>query len=228
MSDQKKKKLETIVSPAGIAKFPRLNKPETEVNGKTLDKPRYKVTLVLDESAPGVAEFKAKLEKLHSVAIAVAEKARKADPKRAKKPLKVNDTIRPHTDESGAEVEGKFEITAKTNAETKDGTPKAIKMFDAKGSVVSAKIGGGSTLKLSLSPDGYDSNLGAGLSLYLNAVQIIDLQEFGGGNAKSFGFGEEEGYAAEEAPASEEGFGGEDSSSEEAPAEDAPRSKGDF
>lgn len=196
MATQQKRKLETFTTPAGIAKFPRLNKPETEVNGKALETPRFKTTIVFDESDPGVEAFKAKLEAEHDKAIAIAEKARKADPKRAKKPLAINETIKPVLDADGNEVEGKFEIVVKTQAVTRDGTPKVIRMFSASGKPVKANVGGGSTIKANISLDGYDSNLGAGLSLYLNAIQIIDLTEFGGGDASSYGFGKEEGYEA--------------------------------
>jgi hypothetical protein len=229
-----KKKLEKITTPIGVAKYPRLNKPETEINGTPCE-PRFKITLVLDEKDKGVPELKAHLEKLHAEAVAVAEKKRKADPKRAKKPLKVNDVIKPHLDDEGNEVEGKFEITAKTNAETKDGTPKTVRMFDAKGKPVKAKVGEGSRVKVSVSPDGYDSNLGAGLSLYLNAVQIIELCEFGGGNAGSYGFGEEEGYeGSDEDDSSTDGDGDGDGNADDSVPDDAatetgkPRAKGDF
>ena len=228
-----KKKPDNITTPVGVAKYPRLNKPETEVNGKALDKPRYKVTLVLDESDAGVSELKERLEKLHAEAVAVAEAARKKDPKRKAKQLVVNPTIKPHLNDEGEEVEGKFEITAKTSAETKDGTPKTVRMFDAKGKPVKAKVGGGSRIKLSLTPDGYDSNLGAGLSLYLNAVQIIELKEFGGGNAGSYGFGEEEGYTADED--SDSGDDSSDGNADDSVPDDAAtdtgktsRTKGDF
>lgn len=210
-----KKKYENLTTPSGIAKFPRLNKPETEVNGQTLDKPRFKVTLIMDEADEGVTAFKADLDKRHAAAIAVAEKKKKADPKRAKKQLVINPPYRDHLDEDGNPVEGKFEVTAKTSAEKDDGTPKTVKMFDAKGKPTKANIGGGSKLKLNVTPGAYDSNLGAGLSLYLNAVQILALEEFSGGNAKSFGFGEEK-----------DGYEGSDAGDESFPQGDAPAGDG--
>lgn len=233
-----KKKYENIVTPAGIAKFPRLNKPETEVNGQTLDKPRFKVTLIMDEADEGVAAFKADLDKRHAAAIAAAEKKKKADPKRAKKQLVINPPYRDHLDEDGNPVEGKFEITAKTSAEKEDGTPKTIRMFDGKGKPAKANIGGGSKLQLNVTPGAYDSNLGAGLSLYLNAVQILSLEEFSGGNAKSFGFGEhQDGYEGSddssagsgETDAGQEGDGNADASvPDDAAQGGAKRAKGDF
>jgi hypothetical protein len=225
-----KKKLESFTTPAGIAKYPRLNKPETEVNGQALETPRFKVALVLDESEPGVPEFKAKLEAEHAAAIAAADKKRKADPKRKNKPLSVNETIKAHLDDNGDPIEGKFEIVAKTQAVTKDGTPKVMRMFDAKGKPTKANVGGGSKLKLNISTQPHDTNLGAGLSIYLNAVQILDLKQFsGGGDAKGFGFGEEEGYSADESEAPADESSDESSSSDEVDT-GAPGAtgKGDF
>lgn len=229
MSDTKKKKYEKFITPAGIAKFPRLNKPETEVNGSPCA-PRFKVTLILDEKEKGVPEFLKKIQALHDAAIAKAEAKKKADPKRKNKPLKINETVRALLDDEGNQVEGKYEIVAKTAAETKEGTPKTVKMFDAKGKPVKANVGGGSTLKLSVVTEDYDSNLGAGLSIYLNAVQIIDLVEFGGGSAKSYGFGEEEGFSGEdteETPEDAPEFASE-GGGESAEESSAPRAKGDF
>lgn len=187
-----------LVTPIGAAQFPKLNTPETEVNGQTLDKPRYSVQLVLNEDDDGVAEFKERLESLHADAVAQADAARKKDPKRSKKPLVVNETIKPATDAEGNEIEGSFVITAKTVAVDREGNEKKIVMFDAKGKRIEANVGRGSLLKLSLAAGPYDSNLGAGLSLYLNAVQVIELKEYRGGSASGYGFGEEEGYNSEQ------------------------------
>jgi hypothetical protein len=46
----------------------------------------------------------------------------------------------------------------------------------------------------------YNAAIGAGITLRLRAVQIVDLVE-SGGNAASFGFGEEEGFTVGEASA---------------------------
>ncbi len=222
-----KKVYEKLLTPIGVAKYPRLNKPETEVNGKPCE-PRYKITLVLDEKDKGVAEFIADLNKRQAAAIAAAKKTLKPGKK-----LTENDTVKPHLDDEDNVVDGKWEITAKTSAVAKDGTPKSVVMFDAKGKPVKgAKVGGGSRVKLSVTPSEYNSTMGAGVALYLNAVQIIELVEFtGGGSAKSHGFGEEEGYSADDSGEEEHGepdFGGEEQQPEQEEQPKTPRKKGDF
>jgi hypothetical protein len=224
-----KKQLEKITTPAGIAKYPKLNKPETEVNGQALDKPRFTVGLILDEKDKGVKELREKLETLHASVVSAAEKKKKADPKRKAKQLIIHPVVRPVVDDEGNEVAGKFEIRAKTNAENKDGDIKVITMFDAKGKPTKANVGGGSKLRLSVSLGEFDTAIGCGVALYLNAVQILDLKTWGGGgDASSHGFSEEEGYEdsgsgnADETVPEDAATGGDEG--EEAPA----RSKGDF
>lgn len=222
-----KKEYEKIITPAGIAKYPRLNKPETQVNGKDVE-PRFKITVVIDEATPGAPEFLARIQKLHDAAIAAANKALKPGKK-----LTINNTIRPHVNDEGEVVEGKFEVSAKTRAFREDGTPKSVPMFDAKGKPIKANVGGGSKVKVSVTPDAYNSTMGAGVTLYLNGVQVLDLKEFtGGASAKGCGFGEEEGYSADEDDGGQEfpddaATGGEESAPEPE-AEKSTRRKGDF
>lgn len=71
------------------------------------------------------------------------------------------------------------------------------KIFDSKGKPVvgDPKIGNGSVVKISGGFGPYDKGANCGCTLYLNAVQIIDLVEWAG----SGGFGEEEGgFVADE------------------------------
>jgi hypothetical protein len=55
------------------------------------------------------------------------------------------------------------------------------------------KLGGGSTIRVSYEIVPFVSPIGAGASLRLKGVQVIDLVEWGSGNADYYGFGEEEG-----------------------------------
>lgn len=64
----------------------------------------------------------------------------------------------------------------------------------------------------------------AGLSKYLNAFQIIDLVEYGGGSASSYGFGAKEGYTPEADEPSDDGEEAEDEDEEAEEAEEAPKS----
>lgn len=72
-----------------------------------------------------------------------------------------------------------------------------VPQFDAKGTPIKPmlKIGGGSTIRLSLELYTWLASNKAGISLRPNAVKILELREGGGRNAEAYGFGDEdEGY----------------------------------
>lgn len=194
-----KPELEKINTPAGIAKYPRLNTPDTKFNKNGV----YKVTLVLDESDEGVTEFKDRILAAEEASVAEATKTVKKG-----KQLKVADSlIKAHLNDADEVVDGMFEVSAKTVAsgQRTDGSKweRRLPIFDAKGKRAAVKIGGGSKLRLALSLSPYNSpTLGAGVSLYLDAVKVIDLKEFKGEeSADGYGFGEaEEGFSAAEDP----------------------------
>lgn len=188
-----------ITSPAGIAKFPRLTTPDTKFN-KFGD---YKVTLVFEDEAKGVSDFRTRIEKAEAAAHAAAKKTLKP----GKKAKIADSIIKPHIDDEGNEVEGKFEVNFKSRAAgvREDGSKweRRVPVFDAAKKPVKANVGGGSVLKVAAEINDYNSpTLGAGISLRLEAVQVIELKQFSGGrNADEYGFGEEEGgYVAEDAP----------------------------
>jgi hypothetical protein len=60
---------------------------------------------------------------------------------------------------------------------------KPPKLFNSKGQPIKntedLKIGGGSVVKVNASINPYDKGINTGVALYLNAVQIIELVEFG-------------------------------------------------
>lgn len=240
MSD--KKKLETVVTPAGIAKYPRLNSPDTKFNPEG----DYKITLVLNKKEKGVPEFLKKLESLHAQALRDAQAAAK----KGKKVKAAESPIKAHVDDDGNEVAGSVEISAKMKASGKreDGTEWTQRpaIFDAFRKPATVKVGAGSKVKVSVELNPYNSpSLGAGLSLRLKAVQVIDLVEFSGEkSAAGYGFEEEEGgFSAEDSEGADDSESGEDtgddagdSSDESAedetvPEGDTPAStpkKGDF
>ncbi len=123
-------------------------------------------------------------------------------------PLKLEET------EDGEET-GFYVLSAKRSAvrvvKNRDGTTSTtavtIPVFDAspapKRLTPPPRIGRGSTLKVSfnLSSWAVDGQKKAGATAYLDAVQVIKLEEYGGGgNAEAYGFGgEEDGYTAPDA-----------------------------
>lgn len=203
-----RKKLEQVTSPEGIAQFPWLHKADTKFNPDG----DYKVTLALPAKAKSTKEFIDKLDEAYGAAVErakgeVAEKKGKAAAgkiKLADKPYRLEedkDTGKP-TGNMLVNFKLKAKVTSKKDNETYEQRPR---IFDAKGKeiVVTPRIGGGSKIKVSaLLVPFYTAQVGAGITLRLRAVQLIELVEFGGGNADSYGFGEEEGYEAPaEAPA---------------------------
>lgn len=83
---------------------------------------------------------------------------------------------------------------------TKEVITRHVPIFDAKGKPLPKNIdvGNGSTCKVAYSIyPFYKSSKLYGLSLRLNAVQVLNLVERGeAGTSESYGFGQEEGYSA--------------------------------
>ena len=106
-------------------------------------------------------------------------------------------------------------MKARVKPKNGDEFEQAPKLFDAKQNELDRKkvsVWGGSKMKVNFEVVPYmaAATKSAGITLRLRAVQVIELVSGGGGNAESYGFGEEEGYA-NEAPfsdASDETTGG--------------------
>ena len=133
-------------------------------------------------------------------------KAKKENPG---KKIKEGDVPYSVNDDTG-KVTVRFKLKAKVTPKQGDPFEQRPALFDAKGKPIGpdAKIGGGSKVKVAyeLVPY-YTAIAGAGVSLRLKAVQVIDLVEFSGGaSSEAYGFGEEEGYEAEDTPAAQNGF----------------------
>lgn len=96
-----------------------------------------------------------------------------------------------------------FKFKANSHYTTKSGeTHKVtIPVFDAHGKPIKEplSIGNGTIAKVAYTLVPYwISKVVNGIKLRLDAVQIIDLKEYGQKDAKGFGFGEEEGFSAPE------------------------------
>lgn len=109
-------------------------------------------------------------------------------------------TVDEETGEEMPDEEGRYVLKTKAGAYIKDGKPTfKPQLFDAKGNKVTINnIGAGTVAKLAVELSGYSVAGKTGVSVKLKAVQIIDLVEFGGGSAESYGFGEEEGFEGTE------------------------------
>ena len=183
-----KKKAERFVSPKGLASYPYLTKPDTKFNPDG----EYKVSLIVagDDASKAIAFLTEK----HNASVAQAKK------ENAGKRVKEGEL--PFIENDDGTVTFKFKMKAKVTPKKGDPFEQKPALFDAKGKPLTGepKIGGGSTIKVSYEVVPYYTAIaGAGVSLRLKAVQIIELKEYsGGGNAESYGFGEEEGFEADE------------------------------
>lgn len=200
----KKAKLTRYVTPKGTAQYPYLTKPDTKFNPDG----EYKISLELD--AADASEIMSFLDEQLAKSIASAKEENKGKKiKQGDAPYSVN--------EDTGKVTVRFKLKAKVTPKNGDPFEQKVALFDAKGQPLGSKanIGGGSKVKVAyeLIPY-YTAIAGAGVSLRLRAVQVIDLVEYSSGGAGTFGFGEEDGYEA--APTAEDNeFTDETSESEE-------------
>jgi hypothetical protein len=223
-------KPQNIVSPKGIAVFPRLNKPDT----KFVAEGEFSVKLKMDINDPKVAEFielieQARQDSLPWAKADLAEKlagtkdaAKKGGLKKKLETVDLADSpVKPVLDEDGnetnfvevrfkckAEFKGKDGETVKTRPALRDSLKQEINPADV-------IVGGGSVIKVAAAMYPYynpKDNV-SGVTFRLRAVQVINLSQGGGGD---FGFGEEE-DGDEIAP-----------SASKAASDDATESDGDF
>lgn len=186
-----KKKLVRIISPKGVAKYPKLNEPDKKFKADG----EYSVRLVCKREE---AEEFIKLVKdqfvQHYKDVCVREK--KKEVKTADMPWKKV------TNDSGVEtgdVEIKFALAAKiVSKKTGQSWEQRPALFDSKGNIISDRVGGGSVLKVAAEVfPWYTPLLGCGVSLRCRAVQVIELHQYSGGSASNFGFtSDEEGFVS--------------------------------
>lgn len=193
-------------TPKGEAKFCHLVKPSTKFNPDGV----YDLTLLLE--GQDAADLIAVIDKIIDENRAEIQK----DPKYKKRLKECDPPYKDDLDKEGNET-GKtsFKFTQKAQATSKK-TGEVITfhpaLYDSKRNVIHPKdVGFGSTVKVAFEPYGFNSpSLGAGVSLRLKGVQILDLQS-GGLTAEACGFSDEDGYTEDEV-ADEMGFASEESS----------------
>ena len=190
---------ESVTTPVGVAKYCWLSKPDTAFNSEN-----WKVSLVLSKDA--AKPLISKIEKVRKAWV-TEQKQQNKKVKEAPPPYK------PDVDENGDPTGHMvFPFSSKVSVKPR------IPMFDAKGKPMkNAEVWNGSQMKVNGLLFPYVAANGVGISLKLNAVQILELVTGGKGSAGGFGFEEEEGYEH----ADEEGF-------EENEAEEDIDSEGDF
>ena len=181
-----------LVSPKGVASYPKLNEPDTKFKPDG----EYSVSLICEPDE--VKEFQ------DSVKTCVKEYYKNQCQLLKKKELKLAELpIREDADKEGnktGKVRIKFTLSAKIKSKkTGKEWEQRPAIFDTKGKIISERVGGGSILKVACEVfPWYTPALGVGASLRCKAVQVIDLKSPSGvANAEAFGFtAEEEGFVS--------------------------------
>ena len=184
MADGKKQKKVRFTTPKGIAVFPWLDKPDTKFNPEG----KYRVDLKL--SAEDGEALNAKLQPIFDKVVKAAEK----NPKTKGKRLKINDYYKRVVDDNGDETgEWLFSFKMTASGVRKDGTKWAMQpdLYDAAGQKLTSPVWGGSIIKVGFEVTEYDKPIGVGISLRLNAVQVIKLVTSGQRDASMHGFVDE-------------------------------------
>ena len=170
-----KKIKERFTTPKGVAYFPYISKPDPNYGG-------YKVNLCVpkEEAASVIAVIKNVLTQ----GIQMDKALSKAIKQQA--PLPFKDEV----DEDGTP-------TGNVIFKLKSGENYKPAVFDSKNkAMMEHNIWGGSVIKVGGTAEYYNNNVGAGVILRLNAVQIFEYIQ-GSDGADRFGFTEEEGFSFE-------------------------------
>ena len=165
----------TITTPAGIARFPSLNRPDTKFD----DVGVFKVNLEM--STEDAEPFLKQIEALFSEFV--------ADKKRELKKDKLKLHAAPWEDNDGL-TQLKLKVKAMGKSKEGETFSRQPKLFGADGQPLEANVGGGSKIKVAVVPYcWYTASLGAGITLQPKAVQVLDLVTWGdGGSASAYGF----------------------------------------
>lgn len=177
----------TFTTPKGVAYYPYISAPDTKFD----EQGHYKVNLCIpkEEAEPIIEQIKSEL-----VAGIKALKEAKPNAKIKQAPFPFEDEL-----DDDEEPTGNVIIKFKSKAAYKPA------VFDSKGTpMLNSNIYAGSVLKVNGSIAFYNSPaVGAGVTLRLRAVQVIEYVE-GSSGAGKFGFEEETGFTIEDTEEVEE------------------------
>lgn len=184
----------TVTTPRGVLKYPKLVTADTKFDAEGT----YSTKFLLPGDEDETKEFMALLDDIYGKGLEVFKKE---NPKKSKTATLVA-PYHMEVDDEGNET-GNVEFSFKRKATGKSQkTGKTwqnkVALYDAKGKPTKADPWGGTIAKLSVIIDpperAYSNPAGVGVTVRLDAVQIIELKAGGERDAKSRGFEEEEGY----------------------------------
>ena len=190
MSTTKKNRV-YYTSPRGVAKYITVTKPDTKFKAEG----EYRVTLLLPKDSPKAHQLVAQIDQAMEASLLEAQAANKG-----KKLKLANTPYKDDVDKEGNETGNiAFAFKAKASGARKDGTIWNFKptLYDAKGQRITKdlSIWGGTEVKIGYEIRPYFTQMvGAGITLTLQAVQILKLVSGGARDASAFGFQAEEGF----------------------------------
>jgi len=211
-------------SPKGTFRYPALSKPDFGTKDYPNPDGAYKVGLILseDEAQPLIKMLQPAYDKAMEEAEAAFAKLPVGTRKKLGEVTK-NDLYTVEYDKETEEPTGNliFNFKMKASGTRKDNTTWSAKpaLFDAKGKPLLKvpEIWGGTIGKVSFEAIPYfvSGTGAAGLSLRLNAAQIIELRSGSSRDASDYGFGEEDGFEADDSQEEATPFKDESTGSEE-------------
>lgn len=181
----KKEKKKNPVTPIRPCLYPFLKKPDT----RWKEDGEYRVSLVFDQDDEFIAKVEKKAEREFKIA--------KANMKPAQaKTLTFVSPVREEEDDDGKPT-GNVKLNFKSKAifgKGEEAKHVKIKVFDGQGKLIEnlPNIGNGSKLSVAFNPVGTVVKGEFYLSLWMNAVQLVELIEYNV-DGSSYGFGTEEG-----------------------------------
>lgn len=217
MANKKKK----FTTPAGVAVYPRLGRPDTKYNEHGTYSADLRIPI--EEAKPLLKEL-GDLYKAHTGNVHTKFPTRKD-----------KEAIWYFDQDDDGDFDKDF-VTLKLRAKnvmTKSGEiwDRKPKLFDAAGNRISnaPRVGGGTVMRVSFEADCYVGKKATGVRLIPQAVQIIDLVEFEeGGSAEDYGFGKEEGFTSRHSDDDEDGFEDNNNNNEDADNADAEEDEEGF
>ena len=192
--EAKRPQRERLITPKGVAVYPRLNTPDTKFNPEGVYSLRLRMSE--EDAAEMMADLDARAQASYDKAVKDNGGKTFKLVKGKKVELEKNDTYIRVLDDDGESFTGEIEFSFSMKATYKDKDGKVHKrkpgLADGKGKELKKppNIYGGSIVKVNYTPSEYQINTASGVKLYLNAVQILTLVSGGGGD---MGFGAEEG-----------------------------------
>lgn len=208
------------VTPKGTLIYPHVVKPDTKFDSNGVYQTEIKLPkdAELYDAKTGKSQGKIVDFLTQSIDDAVEKFGEEHNGKKRKgKTVKVTESENPpfYVDEDEDVVVVKTKLNAYVEPANGEAFSQAPALFDAKGKPTKPKrVWNGTVAKLAIEVVPYfnQKDTEAGVTLRLKAVQIIELSTGGDMDGGAFGFGQEEGYDADEDEPEDdsEGFGEED------------------